>query len=141
MKKVILASFLMIFAASSIFAISNSEIAAAASCDGGGANFFGLPAWYRGLTESDCSIKKIGDGGIPLPDFIWTIVGNIFDGIFRVAGVIAVGYIMWGGIQYMLASGDPGKNGKAKTTITNAVIGLIIAVVASAIVNLVMGVF
>ena len=54
---------------------------------------------------------------------------------------MAVGYIIWAGFQYMIAAGDSSKMAAAKTTIANAIDGLIIAIVASGIVQLVMGVF
>jgi hypothetical protein len=41
----------------------------------------------------------------------------------------------------MISAGDSGKMANAKTTLTNACIGLVIAIVASGIVQLVMGVF
>ena len=41
----------------------------------------------------------------------------------------------------MLATGDPGKIASAKKSLTNAIIGLVIAVLASIIVNLILGIF
>ena len=41
----------------------------------------------------------------------------------------------------MLATGDPGKIASAKKSLTNAIIGLVIAVLASTIVNLILGIF
>lgn len=109
-----------------------------------GTSFLGFPAWYRGLVDEKCEIKKIDqekkDGAVTIQQFVWTIIGNVFDGIFRILGVVAVGFIVWSGIQYMISAGDSGKMAKAKTTLTNAIVGLIIAVIASGIVQLVMGV-
>lgn len=144
MKKAIFAAILMVFSASFGFAVFDSKVASAA-CASDGAQLFSIPAWYRGLTEDDCSIKKIsnkGDAGsVTIQSFVWTVIGNVFDAIMRIVGVVATGYIIWAGFQYMISAGDSGKMANAKTTLTNACIGLVIAIVASGIVQLVMGVF
>ena len=144
MKKIIFLALMVIFTSLSINIFSpQNALANGKNCSN--SQFFGLPAWYRGLVDSSCSVKKINqegkDGGVTVQQFVWTVVGNIFDGIFRIIGVVAVGFIVWAGIQYMISTGDSGKMGKAKTTLTNAIIGLIISLVASSIVQLVMGVF
>lgn len=138
MKKIILSTILMIFAGSSFIAISQ-PLPAYAECN---AQFFGLPAWYRGLTDGDCKIKSIGSSdGLTVTQFFWTVVANIIDCVFRIAGIAAVGFIIWGGFQYMTAVGDPGKLAGAKNTLINAVIGLAIAILSSVIVNTVLGIF
>ena len=58
--------------------------------------------------------------------------------IMRLIGVISAGFIIYGGYQYMLSVGDSSKMAKAKVTITNAVVGLIIAIIASGIVSYLM---
>lgn len=58
---------------------------------------------------------------------------------FLWAGIVAVIIIIMAGIQYITSTGDPGKVSQAKTIIMNAIIGLLIVVLAAAIVNLVLG--
>ena len=146
MKKAIFAAILMVFSASFGLAVFYSKVASAA-CASDGAQLFSIPAWYRGLTkEGSCEIKKIsnkkGDAdSVTIQSFVWTVIGNVFDAIMRIVGVVATGYIIWAGFQYMISAGDSGKMANAKTTLTNACIGLVIAIVASGIVQLVMGVF
>lgn len=147
MKKAIFAGIFAIFIGASFLVVSNPQSVSAAECSSYSNNLFGLPTWYRGLVnanDKDCRIKSIGNGengSVTIQQFVWTIIGNIFDGIFRIAGVVAVGFIIWAGFQYMISSGDSGKMAAAKTTLTNAIIGLIIAVLASIIVQFVMGIF
>lgn len=69
---------------------------------------------------------------------IITIVTNLLLGI---AGSIAVIFIIVGGIQYAVSAGDDGKVKSAKDTILNAVIGLVITVVAYAAVNFIVSIF
>lgn len=65
-----------------------------------------------------------------------TIIG-IINAVIGVLGVVAVVVIIIGGIGYMTSSGDAGKVKKAKDTILYGVIGLVIVVLAFAIVNFV----
>lgn len=75
----------------------------------------------------------------PAKDFSSTVVG-IVNGIVGVLGLVAVIFIIVGGVQYMTSAGDAGKLEKAKKTILYAVIGLIICALAFAIVNFVVGI-
>lgn len=52
-------------------------------------------------------------------------------------GILAVIMIIWGGIRYVLSGGDSGAVSSAKKTILYAVVGLIVAILAYAIVNFV----
>jgi len=77
-------------------------------------------------------------GGInPVPggDTLQGNIINIINGIIAVLGLVAVVVIIFGGVQYMTSTGDAGKVKKAKDTILYGVIGLVICVLAFAIVN------
>ena len=63
-----------------------------------------------------------------------TIV-NILNTIIAALGVVAVVFVVIGGINYMTSSGDTAKLEKAKKTILYALIGLAVSVLAFAIVN------
>lgn len=92
--------------------------------------FLGIKPWYHGL---DCQ------NGSPVINDIttdpWLIVLNIVSIGIVLAGYVAVGLVMWGGIKYMIAGGESGKLSAAKTTIRNALIGLLLALSANAIVT------
>ncbi|MBQ6375530.1 hypothetical protein IJJ37_01180 [Candidatus Saccharibacteria bacterium] len=64
-------------------------------------------------------------------------VTGIINGVIAALGIVAVVIIIIGGVSYMTSSGDAGKVKKAKDTILYGVIGLIICVLAFAIVNFV----
>lgn len=68
---------------------------------------------------------------------VQTIVGTL---IFAV-GVISVIMIIVGGIRYTLSNGDSSRITSAKNTVLYAVIGLILSLLAFAIVNFVVGRF
>lgn len=62
---------------------------------------------------------------------------KITNGVIAVLSIIAVIFIIYGGIQYMTSAGDSGKTKKARDTILYAAIGLIVCALAAAIVNFV----
>ena len=64
----------------------------------------------------------------------------IIDAALVLAGVIGVIYLIVGGYQYITASGNAEATAAAKSTIVNAVIGLIIIFAAYVIVDFVMNV-
>ena len=67
---------------------------------------------------------------------------GIFTTIVRVLlfliGVVSVIMLIYGGIQYVLSTGDSGKVTNAKNTILYAIVGLIVAILSYAIVNFVL---
>ena len=69
-----------------------------------------------------------------------TVVTNILYAIILVLGIVAVIFIIKGGIDYMTSAGDSGKLQKAKSTIIYAVIGLVICALSFAIVNFTIGI-
>ena len=60
---------------------------------------------------------------------------NILTAIIGVCGIVAVVFIIIGGVNYMTSEGDSAKTKKGKDTILYASIGLIICALAFIIVN------
>lgn len=68
-------------------------------------------------------------------DGVFTRITNT---VLYIVGVISVVMLIWGGLRYIMSGGDSKKITDAKNTILYAIIGLIIAVLAFAIVNFVL---
>ena len=98
-----------------------------------------FPAWYEGLMDSKCDIAKPVGTADGLNKFIWTIVLNITECVLQVVGYLCVAYIMYGGFKYLTSNGSSDGMAKAKTTIQNAVIGLILSLFSVGIVNVIAG--
>lgn len=99
-------------------------------------SFFGIPAWYDGMVDDQCKIKDpVAFGG--LSNYIWRIALNIVEIILITAGYVAVAFIIVGGFKYILSAGSPDDSVKARKTILNAVVGLVISIFSVAIVNVV----
>ncbi|MBH1957014.1 hypothetical protein I8H84_05550 [Candidatus Saccharibacteria bacterium] len=77
------------------------------------------------------------DAGMTLEEGI----KNVVNVLLFLLGSIAVIMIIIGGIRYATSNGDAGAIKGAKDTILYAVIGLIVAILAYAIVNFVVGAF
>ena len=97
-----------------------------------------LKPWYYGQTEGpNCTIKSPGDNPEAQRNFIWGIAITIVEDLLQIVGYIAVGFIIYGGFVFMTSSGSPEKAAAGRRVIMNAVIGLVIAMAAVALVNLV----
>ena len=92
---------------------------------------------YKGIGGSTKSLEAVGKvaGG---PKDLPTTVGNLINVLLGTLGIIFVILVIYAGILYMTASGDDTKVKKAKTLLTQAVIGMIILVSAYAIASFVL---
>lgn len=73
-------------------------------------------------------------------DFFQSIAGQVISYISLLAGVLAVIYLIWNGIQYITSSGNADKAKNARQGIINAVIGIIVIVAAYYIIRLAVGI-
>ena len=101
--------------------------------------FLGFRPWYQGLPKGDtCTVGEVKSDKIPV--FVWTIVLNVVADLFAAIGYLAIIFVIYGGFLFIKAEGDPGKVAKGKKTLTAAIIGVAIALLASVIVNTIIGV-
>lgn len=106
----------------------STDVGAAGVCKG---RYVGIPAWYNNLP---C------DGDVPVITSLmqlWIIALNIAEMFIIIAGYLAIAFFAWGGFTYLTSQGDPGKLAAAKNTILNAIIGLVIVLSATAIIEFV----
>ena len=98
----------------------------------------GIPHWYRGLVDQQsCEISK---GPAEKENFVNIIVLNVSEMLFRAVVLISFGTILYAGFRYITSAGSAQGVESAKKTLQNSVIGLIIALVATMVVNLIFGV-
>lgn len=85
------------------------------------------------------TIENVGGQiGLGSADLKATVI-NIIKWVLGILALVAVVMIIWGGIQWMTAAGNEERVEKAKKIISAAVIGLIIILLAWAIVIFVAG--
>lgn len=108
---------------------------AAFACDG--KTLFGLEPWYARLDCVNGEISQSNFQGSQLTESIISIIGTIVADLLFVGGFVAVGMLIYAGIQYATSAGDPGKVAKASKTISASIIGLIICILGYAIIKVV----
>lgn len=97
-----------------------------------------LPSWYKyidGETDSTgrCSLD------FTFPDDISAILLAVVEILLRIGTFAAIGFIIYGGVLYMTSQGEPDKAAAAQKTLLNAVVGLIITIIATAVVAFIGG--
>ncbi|MES2971853.1 MAG: pilin [Patescibacteria group bacterium] len=135
------------------------------NCNGNSGGFLGIPTWYKYLepqyTPAQASHPGDSTANPPVPatpgyaescrvhfpknekgkEDVTLAIGPILlavtEILLRLGTYLAVAIIIWGGFQYQLSQGDPERTKNARTMILNSLIGLVIAISATAIVNLV----
>ena len=93
----------------------------------------GAESEYSGITQYTSGTSVAGGD-----DDLMTRLQVIINVALGVIGFVAVGVIILGGVQYTTSTGDAAKVAKAKNTILYGIIGLIIALLAFAIVNFIL---
>ncbi len=136
---VVIAAFIL-FTGFAVLLPATTSAAVAAECNGS-TSFLSIPTWYKYLDvgrkdEDKCAIIGPPVGG----EFSWELalprIGlAIVDILLRVAGMVAVGYVIYGGFRYIVSQGEPDATKSAQGTVINALIGLAIALVAVVAVN------
>ena len=79
------------------------------------------------------------DGASPATS-VQDVITNIIRGVIAVLGLVAVIFIVKGGIDYITSNGEAAKIQKAKSTILYATIGLVVSALAFVIVNFAIGI-
>lgn len=105
--------------------------------------FFGLPPWYEYLPyQKDnltgrCEVVLKYSDSDKLDFFANALpIGlAVLDMALILAGIIAVGFVIFGGVKYILSQGEPDNTRAALHTIINALIGGVIAMLGAAIVS------
>lgn len=104
--------------------------------------FFGFPTWYKYLEAKQDVVTKQCEVQFTLmknntfngSDVLLIGLG-VIDIMVRLAALIAVGFVMYGGIRYITSQGSPDATKSAQNTILTALIGLVIAIIAAVVVT------
>jgi len=59
----------------------------------------------------------------------------VIDDLLRIAGMVALAFVLYGAFQYVIGQGNPESTSKAQGTIVNALIGMTLAIVSVLIVS------
>lgn len=116
-------------------------------CSKSSFGFFGLEPWYQYLPYSyspitdHCEINEppnANDTAQPVlgrSSFILLIVLAVIDDLLRIAGIVAVVFVIIGGFKFITSAGEPEAAVKARQSIIFALVGLVIALIATVVVS------
>lgn len=95
----------------------------------------GLPSLYDGLpcTNNAPGIQSVQDVAI--------VIGNIARVLIAISGSLAIIVLLVAAIYYITAMGEPARIKKAKEIIIQTVIGLVIIILAYALITFIAGEF
>ena len=100
-------------------------------------SFLGLIPWYQYLTlKTNCDINgfTLFPHGAQKSDVL-LILAAIIDDLLRIAGLVALTFVIIGAINFMTSEGNSENAARARSTIINALAGLALSVSAALIVN------
>lgn len=110
---------------------------AACSPGAGGISDKIIPPWYKYLgNTNDATGRCVPQFTVSGAD-ISAILLAIVEMLLRLGAIVAVFFVVWGGVQYVLSQGASDKTKEAKDTIVNAIIGLVLVMLATVLVNFV----
>lgn len=92
-----------------------------------------IPSWHQYLPkDGDC---RIDINKFSFPGDIAPIALAVVEILLRIGTFAAVAFVIYGGFQYLTSQGEPDKAVNARKTLINAVIGLVIALLATGVVS------
>lgn len=92
---------------------------------------------YAQLSSTELGAAQFDDSGLTGGGNLTLIVARIIRGFIGLLGVVAIGFVVYGGWMWMTAGGDEGKVDKAKQVIINGTIGMAIILSSFAIASFV----
>lgn len=97
-----------------------------------------FPAWFHGLTKKNsCDIESPSEAKGGLTGFILTIAFNIVEILLQAAAYVSVIFIIYGGFRFIVDAGTTDAVVRARKTVLNAIVGLVISIMSIGIVNLI----
>lgn len=107
--------------------------------------FLGIPPWYKYLIAAGrmapdpktglCELKSSPLASGQFGNDLTLILLGVLDILLRLAAYVTIGFILYGAIQYISSDGQPDKTKEAQSTVINALVGLVIALIATAAVS------
>lgn len=107
--------------------------------------FLGIPPWYKYLVAAGrmapdaktglCELKSSPLANDQFGADLTLGLLGVLDILLRLSVYVTIGFILYGAIQYISSDGQPDKTKEAQSTVINALVGLVIALIATASVS------
>ena len=83
------------------------------------------------------SMFGFGNGGLSSSQSLGELIGNAIKLFLTFSGAVAIVFVIIGGFFYITAQGNEEQAEKGKTTLINAIIGVVIIIMAYVIINVI----
>ena len=119
-------------------------VAIAMACTLGLSSLLPIPALAADLSIGNAcdnldanteAYKAAGCNNTATKDDLTKTIQGILNAVIGISSLVAVAFVIVGGVNYITSTGDPNKVKKARDTILYACIGLVVCALAFAIVN------
>jgi hypothetical protein len=144
MKK-LLTFVVLVFASVGMVSVAN-PVMSTVSAEGPNCEnrFLTFPPWYHHLTKgADCKLKSPADidsdATKGITGYISIIILNVLEIMLQLVAYVSAGFIIWGGYMYLISTGSSDRITSGKKMIQNAIIGLVISLVAVFAVSFIAG--
>ena len=96
-----------------------------------------LPSWHKYIdgrnTSSGCELA------FNFPEDLGAIAVAVVEMLLRIGTFAAIAFVIYGGFLYLTSQGEPDRAASARKTLVNAVIGLVITLLATGVVSFIGG--
>lgn len=112
----------------------------AASC--GSNSFLGFPKWYKYLPQEDLRGQNTPLGNVDVCNVkmdsitdIGPILAAVVEILLRISVLVAIGFLIYGGVKFITSQGEPDKTKQALGTVINSLVGMVIAIISTALIS------
>jgi prepilin signal peptidase PulO-like enzyme (type II secretory pathway) len=90
-----------------------------------------------GLTNNPGLQAAFGQSGLNSSQSLMDLITNVINILLFFAGAIAILFVIVGGYQYITSGGNEEQSEKGRKNVTNAIIGIVVIILAYAIINVI----
>lgn len=121
-------------------ALTTSPSQVGQKCGFPDSSFLGFPHWYQYLSGIATSpdgknVNVVCTPQVTALSDVWLIVAAAIEILLRVAAIAAVVMVIYGAVKFVTSQGEPEATNQARNTIINALIGLLLAVMAGVFIS------
>ena len=109
-----------------------------ANCGETAGGLLNIPTWYKYL---NCNPPGSANVQFNHVNDVWPILTAIIEIVLYIGGISAIFFFIYGGIQFATSQGQPDKVAQARQTMIYAAVGLVLAIIATVLVNYIGGLF
>lgn len=101
--------------------------------------FLGIKPWYQYIQSTSTSGHCTLNFSIHGVGTIWLVLAGVTDILLRIGLYVSVGYFIFGAFKMVTSQGNPDQIKSARSTMVNALVGFIIALVATWVISFIIG--